>query len=54
MSEEPELSLVMPFVVCTSEGGPYEDESFVAGWDLGTLDARLDAGPIQWETVIRS
>jgi len=32
---------VMPFVVCKSQGGPYDDDSFVAGWELGRLDAEL-------------
>ena len=33
--------LVMPFVVCTSQGGPYDDQSFVAGYQLGRLDRDL-------------
>lgn len=40
MSEPPnkdEFGLVMPFVVCATNGGPYEDEAFVAGHYLGTL-----------------
>jgi len=32
---------VMPFVVCKSQGGPYDDDSFVAGFELGRLDAQL-------------
>jgi hypothetical protein len=39
--EEVEYDLVMPFMVCRSRGGPYEDESFVAGWELATIDVRL-------------
>src|SRR5262245_26701381 len=35
---------VMPFVLCRSGGGPYDDESFVSGWRLGAIDAVL-AGP---------
>lgn len=38
-----EHTLVMPFVICQSEGGPYEDEAFVAGFTCGTLDAELRA-----------
>lgn len=38
---EVEYDLVMPFVVCQSRGGPYEDEAFVAGWALGQLDIEL-------------
>jgi hypothetical protein len=36
---DPEL--LMPFVVCRSEGGPYDDEAYVAGWELGELDHEL-------------
>lgn len=35
--EDAEYELVMPFVVCASKGGPYDDDSFVAGWTMGTL-----------------
>lgn len=33
--------LVIPFIVCTSQGGPYQDEAFVAGFQAGQLDQRL-------------
>ncbi len=36
-----DYSLVMPFVVCASQGGPYDDAAFVAGWELGALDHLL-------------
>ena len=36
-------SLVMPFVVTDSHGGPYADEPFVAGYECGRIDARLAA-----------
>jgi hypothetical protein len=39
--EEPGWDLVMPFVVCASQGGPYDDRSFVAGYQLGRLDRDL-------------
>lgn len=29
--EEQEYDLVMPFVVCQSQGGPYDDDAFVGG-----------------------
>lgn len=35
----------MPFVCCESQGGPYADEPFVAGYELGQLSARLEARP---------
>lgn len=41
MSDEPEYALVMPFVTCASNGGPHDDSSYVAGWEMGALDAAL-------------
>lgn len=43
--EEPatEYGLVYPFVVCRSAGGPYEDQSFVAGVQAGMATAALTA-----------
>lgn len=35
--------LQMPFVACLTNGGTYEDRAFVAGWECGALDARLQA-----------
>jgi len=37
------LDLVMPFLVCQSNGGPYDDNSFVAGVRFGAIDAELAA-----------
>lgn len=39
-----EYGLVMPFVVCKSQGGPFDDEPFVAGWRCGAVDCILFAG----------
>lgn len=39
--DEPEgeaMELVMPFIVCQSNGGPYDDESFVAGFQAGEIN----------------
>lgn len=33
--------LVIPFVACKSQGGPYDDQSFVAGYQAGRIDAAL-------------
>ena len=35
--------LVMPFVTVASKGGPHEDDSYVAGYEMGLLDARLQS-----------
>lgn len=36
-----EYGLVMPFVTVASNGGPHDDESYVAGCAMGLLDAIL-------------
>lgn len=51
---EAEYGLVMPFTVCTSKGGPYDDASFVAGYEMGLLDARLADGPARVNASLRS
>lgn len=33
--------MVMPFLPVQSKGGPYEDGAFVAGYQMGLLDAQL-------------
>lgn len=35
------MALVVPFVVCRSVGGPYDDDSFVAGFQAGEIDKAL-------------
>lgn len=51
MEDEEEKStqygLVMPFVVCDNQGGPYESHSFVAGVRFGQWYEILKADPIQ-------
>lgn len=39
---ETEHGLVMPFVAVQSRGGPYDDEAYCAGYEMGRLDAILD------------
>lgn len=31
----------MPFVSVASKGGPHDDDSYTAGWEMGALDAEL-------------
>lgn len=55
MSPEPsdaEMSLVLPFVVCHSNGGPYDDISFTAGWWCGYIDTALDAAPAECQRLV--
>jgi hypothetical protein len=40
--EEQGYGLVMPFVTVATKGGPHDDQSYVAGWEMGALDARLE------------
>lgn len=40
---EGEFELLMPFVLCKSNGGPYDDSAFVAGWRLGALESKMEA-----------
>ena len=51
--EETSYDLVVPFVTCTSKGGPHDDQSYVAGWAMGSLWARLEGThPSIWEDTI--
>jgi hypothetical protein len=36
-----EYQIVMPFITVTSKGGPHDDASYVAGYQMGLIDARL-------------
>lgn len=36
-----DYELSMPFVLCKTNGGPFDDEAFVIGWDCATLHAEL-------------
>ncbi|MET7713715.1 hypothetical protein [Streptomyces sp. NPDC005407] len=36
-----QLELVMPFVIVQSQGGPFDDDAFVAGVTCGHLDHEL-------------
>lgn len=46
------FALVMPFVVCQSKGGPYDDASFVAGWQAGEIDRALTAAEVSRATRV--
>lgn len=47
-SQGHEMSLVMPFVVVKSVGGPYDDDAFCAGWALGKISAALSQSGTSW------
>lgn len=42
--DDREFGLVMPFTVCESQGGPFDDVAFVAGYRCGVVDAKLADG----------
>jgi hypothetical protein len=49
MADDPEREpveheLVMPFVAVASNGGPFDDQAYAAGWEMGALDALLEHG----------
>lgn len=41
-NQEIKYGLIMPFVVCQSKGGPFEDQAFVAGYQAGQIDRALE------------
>lgn len=51
-TEEDGYSLVMPFVATASNGGPYADEPYVCGYEMGLLDGVLAAEPLLHEVTI--
>jgi hypothetical protein len=42
--EEDGYGLVVPFIVCRTQGGTLDDEAFVAGFQAGQIDQALAAG----------
>lgn len=51
--QEPEdYSLTMPFLVCVSEGGPYDDESFAAGWSCAVINEALQHPGVAWSGTV--
>ena len=47
------MELVMPFVVCRTEGGCFDDDAYVNGFEAGRLDALLQhqRPPVHEDTV---
>lgn len=43
--------LVMPFVICEDQGGPFDGSGFVAGYVCGTLDKTLEALAASFHTT---
>ena len=53
MSDGTEFGLMMPFVVCASHGGPYDDAAYCAGFEAGTVDTILATLPVGINQVSR-
>lgn len=43
MNDEAEYGMVMPFLPLRSKGGPYDDWAYCGGFEMGRLDAALEA-----------
>ncbi len=52
MSEQ-EYELVMPFVTVVSKDGPHEDNSYAAGWAMGSLYAEVQQASLIGATFYR-
>jgi hypothetical protein len=50
---EPDYEIVVPFKVCISAGGPYDDEAFVAGFQAGQIDQALQAAATMHAAEVR-
>ena len=51
--EEDTYGLIMPFVVCSSKGGPFDDDAYVNGYEAGNFDAKLESGGLEmFETLV--
>lgn len=46
--------LVMPFLPVQSRGGPHDDDAFVAGYEMGLLDAQLGRSEFDQGRAIRA
>lgn len=51
--EREEWNIVVPFVVCQSQGGPYEDLAFCAGFEAGRISQALKSATAADATVLR-
>jgi hypothetical protein len=52
--DDAEYDLVMPFVVVASKGGPYDDDAYVAGYEMGLIAAALAQAPSDRQATIRT
>jgi hypothetical protein len=52
-TDEANYGLVMPFVTVASRGATHDDESYVAGYAMGILDAQLSSDPAEHMETVR-
>lgn len=52
--EDDGFELAVPFIVCQSQGGPYEDEAFVAGFQAGEVDRALVTAAAAGATEVKA
>lgn len=45
MTSEPELEIVMPLLPVRSRGGPFPDDAYICGFEMGLLDMQLGQMP---------
>lgn len=50
-TNEEDFELELPFISVKSKGGPHDDDSFVAGFEMGTLDVILGMPYLQVYTM---
>jgi len=50
--ESEDMTLVVPFIVCASQGGPYDDDAFVAGFTCGDADRALAVAAVSHATHV--
>jgi Arc/MetJ family transcription regulator len=46
-------AIAVPFVVCESQGGPYDDDAFAAGFDAGRISQALKSARAAGATALR-
>lgn len=53
--EDDGMELALPFILCKSAGGPYDDDAFTAGYECGLIDKDLTvAAAIGQATLTRT
>lgn len=51
--ESEKYELAVPFIVCQSQGGPFDDDAFVAGFQCGEVDKALTVAAAANATAVR-